>query len=302
MKIINGKKIADQVLETLEQKIRSLELKPGLAIIQIGFDKPTEIYIQKKIQDAKQVGIKTEVHSFKKTSINELQKLCTILNKRRDIHGYFIQLPFSLDKNKFDIFRKITIQKDVDGLNPLSLGLLFQKNKRKHFVPATVKAIELCLKHVVVYSDDKYSDEELNEEFVTKELKDFLKGKNITIINDSIIVGRPLAALLLNYNSSISICHKYTANLTEYTKKSDIIITATGHPHLIKADMIKPNSILIDVGISYTNRSIKGDIDFNSLKDMDGWITPVPGGVGPITRAMLLQNTFNAYLNQIEKH
>ena len=252
-----------------------------LDIIWIGDNPESEIYVKHKKKAAESVGISVEIHKFPETAkTEEIMLLQKELNQDDIVTGYFIQLPIpeQIDKNR--LFRKIDPVKDVDGLNPLNLGLLWQRQEA--LAPATAAGIMRMIKKDVVVD---------------------LMGKNVVIVNDSIIVGRPLAALLLKDGATVSICTKHTENLQEYTRVADILITATGVVGLIKGDMIKEGVVLIDVGTRRCTHvrdgksvcKICGDVEFDSCLEKASFITPVPGGVGPVTVAMLLANVCSAY-------
>lgn len=273
--IFNGKNFSQNILDN--------EVKPfadgknlRLDIIWIGNSAESEVYVRHKEKAAQEVGIIVNVHRFPETaSTDEILSLQEDLNKNTEVTGYFFQLPIPRQIDKARIFQNINPEKDVDGLNPLNLGLLCQS--QSSFVPATAAAVMRILKEAALVD---------------------LEGKNIVIINDSIIVGRPLAALLLNEKSTVSVCTKYTGDLNLYTRDADIIITAVGKPGLITAEMIKNGAVLIDVGTRqkiFTENDeetikIFGDIDFESCSEKAAFITPVPGGVGPATAACLLMN------------
>lgn len=301
MKIIPGSQIAQRKLDNLKQRIEVLETKPKLGIVQVGFDKPTEIYVSHKINDAKAIGIDCEHFVFDQISFDEIQNLIKNLNYRNDIHGYIIQLPISIDGDLKKLVSSIIPSKDIDGMNPKNLGLVWQSSSDFHFVPATVLGVLECLLYTAIYDDAKYSSEETDREYANKQLSNYLQGKDIVIINDSIIVGRPLAGVLLNQKASVSICNKYTKNLTAYLEKADIVVSATGVAELIHSEQVKNNAVLIDVGISRTQQGLKGDFKFESFFDTDCWITPVPNGVGPLTRVMLLENLYTAFIHQVGK-
>lgn len=272
MKLIAGKQIAQGILDSIKNEIQSLSGKPKLAVIQVGNDSGSNLYVSRKLHDAQYVGIGTEHLHFDDITFDEIQKLIYELNDRNDVHGFFIQLPFPVKGHIYELFNLIHPHKDIDGLNALNLGRIWQ-NDAEAFKPATVLAVMECLKNTGID----------------------LEGKNVLIINHSVIVGKPLAGYLIGLNATVTIAHKHTQNLKELCLHSDVIVSATGRRALITSDMVKDGAILIDVGINKTEQGVFGDFDFQSFNDRDVWITPVPDGVGPLTRAMLLQNTLKAY-------
>lgn len=298
MNLINGKDIATAILSKLKSRIAILEKKPKLGIIQIGNDTATQIYVDHKVKDAEKIGIETEVMHEEEIMFHDILKAVQEFNQRKDIHGYIIQLPIDLDGDLKSLLVNIDTLKDVDGMNPSNLGLIWQNVEKGVFLPATVLGIKECLKHVAIYSDDKFTIDELTDEIIEDEYRNFMRGKNVVIINHSIIVGRPLAGLMLNSDATVTICHKETENLTKHTRNADILISATGRKDIITVDMIKEGAVVIDVGIIREGKKVFGDVDFENVKNKVSWITPVPGGIGPLTRAMLLKNVYDAFIIQ----
>lgn len=279
MKLINGKKIAKDILSNLSSEIKFLSVKPRLVIIQVGNDDASNLYVSRKIEDAAKVGIETSLEYFRMSSYQQIRDLVTRLNHDPLVHGYFIQLPFPLEENAYDLFNMIDPIKDVDGLNAQNLGRIWQGNDEA-FYPATVLAVIECLKYVAGEMGEKFDD--------------YLQSKNIVIINHSVIVGKPLAGYFIAKNATVTVAHKYTSNLSALTQKADIVISATGKKGLIDNTMVKDDAVLIDVGISRTEEGVFGDIAADTFVDTNVWLTPVPEGVGPLTRAFLLVNTLKA--------
>lgn len=291
MQYIDGRAIANSILEQISHEIKTAGYTPKLGIIKVGSDEATDIYVKNKVNDATKVGIQTEVFGFEDIDIQELEKLICVLNNRVDISGYIIQLPLKIRGDLKKILQIIDPIKDVDGLNPLSLGAVWQDREDIGYVPATVLGVVEAIKYV--------GQKELGGDMEgTDALIKYLKGKNVVIINDSLIVGRPLAAILLNYRSTVTICHKFTNDIAKYTSTADILISATGRVGMINAELIKKNAVVIDVGIKRVGSGIKGDVDEISVKSKASWLTPVPNGIGPLTRAMLLRNILDAYKRQ----
>ena len=274
--IIDGRKIADEILNNIKKGVVESAQKPKLAIILIGNDEASLIYVRNKQKAAEKAGIITELHHFDdKVSQEEVIKLIDNCNRDSAVNGIIVQLPIPEHLNTNEIINRISPQKDVDGFHPYNTGLL-QNNEEPYFIAATPLGIMTMIKN---FCPD-------------------LSGKNVVLIGASLIVGRPLATLMLNKECTVTVTHIHTKNIKELTAKADILVAACGVAKLVKKDWIKDGAILIDVGINRENGKLCGDIDFDDVKDKAGAITPVPGGVGPMTVAMLLQNTYHAYLLQ----
>lgn len=274
--LINGKQTAADIEEKLKQTIADFPSAPQLAIILVGNDEPSLIYVRNKQKAAAKIGLLSQLyHLDENTSETELLKIIQQLNEDNTVNGIIVQLPLPKHLNTNRIINAISPLKDVDGFHPYNTGLL-QNNEKPYFIAATPLGIMKLIKTIVSE----------------------LTGKNVVLIGASLIVGRPLATLLLNQNCTVTITHAQTQNIKELTSKADILVAACGVAKLVKADWIKENSILIDVGINRDNGKLCGDIDFDDVKNKALAITPVPGGVGPMTIAMLLSNTVDAYLLQ----
>lgn len=274
--LINGKQTASDIEEKLKQTIADFPSAPQLAIILVGNDEPSLIYVRNKQKAAAKIGLLSHLyHLDENISETELLKIIQQLNEDGSVNGIIVQLPLPKHLNTNRIINAISPLKDVDGFHPYNTGLL-QNNEQPYFVAATPLGIMKLIKTIVPE----------------------LTGKNVVLIGASLIVGRPLATLLLNQNCTVTITHAQTQNIKELTSKADILVAACGVAKLVKADWIKENSILIDVGINRDNGKLCGDIDFDDVKNKALAITPVPGGVGPMTIAMLLSNTVDAYLLQ----
>lgn len=274
--IIDGKQIAADIREKLKQRISRLPVAPQLAIVLVGNDEPSLIYVRNKQKAAAQIGLQSQLyHMDEDTSEEELLNVIAKLNADKQINGIIVQLPLPKQLNTNRIINAISPLKDVDGFHPYNTGML-QNNEQPYFIAATPLGVMKLIKSV-------------NQN---------LSGKNVVLIGASLIVGRPLATLLLNQECTVSITHAQTKNIKELTTKADILVAACGVAKLVKADWIKENAILIDVGINRDSGKLCGDIDFEDVKEKAGAITPVPGGVGPMTIAMLLSNTVDAYLLQ----
>ena len=278
--IIDGMLIAEHIKEELKGEITDFLRSPELAIVMVGNDYASDIYVRNKQKAAAKIGIISHFHHLDEDiSEEELLKIIAQLNEDEDVNGIIVQLPLPEHLDTHHIINAISPLKDVDGFHPLNTGKL-QNNEKPYFIAATPLGIMKLLETVC----------------------DNLSGKNVVIIGASLIVGRPLATLLLNQGCTVSVTHSKTQNVAEYTKKADIVIAACGVANLVKSDWIKEGAILIDVGINrLENGKVCGDIDFADVKEKASAITPVPGGVGPMTIAMLLYNTVEAYKLQNEK-
>jgi methylenetetrahydrofolate dehydrogenase (NADP+)/methenyltetrahydrofolate cyclohydrolase len=282
--IIDGKGIANDILSDLKDKIKK-DRESGLAeaklsIFLVGNNIASRIYVENKIRAASSVGINTELIEFD-DDVPEKVLLSAIDNKNQDkaVSGIIVQLPLPKQIDKSKVIFAISPKKDVDGFHPLNLGLLYSPFDHM-FVPCTAMG---CLKLINSCVDD-------------------LTGKNVVVIGRSNIVGRPLAALLLKEHCSVMICHSYTNNLKEITSRADIVISAIGKAKFLTKEYFNTHCLVIDVGINRTSKDKKvelvGDVDFDDVVNHVSYITPVPGGVGPMTVAYLLVNTYTACVNQ----
>lgn len=270
--ILDGKKVSNQIYTELKNKIDNEKIKAKLAVIHIGDDEPSKIYIRNKNKVCKQLGIDFVEYKFESSiTENELISLITKLNKDSSISGILLQNPLPSTIDAKNVFNIINPKKDVDGFNPINIGKLVIGDPL--FIPCTPNGIIKLLEYYNIN----------------------IEGKKVVILGRSNIVGKPLVQCLLNKNATITICHSKTQNLKSETKQADILISAVGKPKFIKQDWIKKDTIIIDVGINRdSNGEICGDIDFDNVKEKASYITPVPGGIGPMTIAMLMQNTIIA--------
>lgn len=272
MKIIDGKEIAKEIRENLKKEITDNNLKPGLAIIMVGNNPASEIYVRNKRKACAEVGIKEELYQFaENTSEEEILNCIIKLNNDESINGIMVQspLPNHLDEDK--IMNYIVPEKDVDGFGISSLGYLASNEEK--FISATPYGIIKLLEHENIS----------------------LAGKNVVIVGRSKIVGRPLALAMLNRDATVTIAHSKTKNLKDITKEADILVVAIGKANFINEDYIKQEAIVIDVGINRVDGKVIGDVDFESCSKKASHITPVPGGVGPMTIAMLLTNVVESF-------
>lgn len=276
--IIDGKNLAKNIRLELTAEVQELKKKgiiPKLAVIMVGEDKASKVYVKNKSKACEEIGIEYEEYILEENiSMESLLELIDKLNNREDVDAILLQspIPKHLDINL--AFQKITPEKDVDGFNPINVGKL--SLNQDCFVS--------CTPYGIIKMLDQYKIE--------------IEGKNAVIIGRSNIVGKPLIQCLLNRNATVTICHSKTKNLKEYTKNADILIVAIGKPKYITEDMVKDNVVIIDVGINRTDNGIVGDVDFESVSKKASYITPVPGGVGPMTVAMLMNNVIKATKNR----
>ena len=275
MEIIDGKKLAKTTRENLRLEVEELKengINPKLAVIMVGNNSASQIYVRNKSRACDEVGIEFEEYLLPTTTEqSELLNLIDKLNKQEDINGILLQspIPHGLDIN--EAFRKISPEKDVDGFHPVNVGKLVLGQDT--FVSCTPYGI---MRMFEAYNID-------------------LEGKNAVVIGRSNIVGKPMSHCLLNKNATVTICHSRTKNLAEITKRADILVAAIGKAEFVKADMVKEGAVVIDVGINRTEEGkLKGDVDFENVSKKASYITPVPGGVGPMTIAMLMNNVVKA--------
>ena len=273
---IDGIEVSNEVKEILKravQKLKSEGLQPCLATILVGNDPASMTYVRNKHKACESVGIKTKDYNLSNTaSQEELDKIIVDLNNDREVHGILVQLPLPRQLNEFTTISRILPIKDVDGLTPQNVGLLSMgKSILKACTPSGIMEMFYYYK--------------IN-----------LEGKNIVMINRSNLIGKPLYNLLLQNNATVITCHSKTKNLKEYCQNADIVITAVGDRAKFKltSDMIKQGAIVIDVAISRHDGKLVGDTDYDDIIQRASWATPVPGGVGPMTVAMLLKNTVTA--------
>ena len=275
--ILDGKEVSriyrEKIKEEVEQYLKRGFRKPSLAVVLVGNDPASWVYVSNKRKACQKVGIESLFyHLAEETPQEELLKLVRELNENPEVDGILVQLPLPKHINPQKVIETIRPDKDVDGFHPENMGKLVA-NLESGFIPCTPLGIKLLLEH---YGID-------------------VKGKDVTVVGAGYIVGKPLSVLLLNMNATVTTCHIYTKDLKEHTLKADILVSATGVPHLIKEDMVKEGAVVVDVGISKVGDKIVGDVDFERVKEKAGYITPVPGGVGPMTITALLLNTLKAY-------
>jgi len=282
MKILDGKYTSSVVLQNLKTEIQKYiqqgKRAPRIDILLVGDDYASQMYVNMKEKKALDLGISVNVHNFEKDiNENDLVKLISQLNNDKSVDGIMVQLPMPEHINESEILESILPSKDVDGLTSTNLGKLF-KNDSSAIAPATAKGVIKLL--------DKYNIQ--------------IEGKNAVVVGRGDISGLPIAAMLQNRNATITICHSHTQNLKDICKDADILVSSIGRPEYINSEYVKKGIVVIDVG---TNRNsegkLVGDVDFNSVKDIAGYITPVPGGVGPMTIACLFDNLIEMYKRNV---
>lgn len=275
MKKIDGKKLRDEIVEELKKEVKHYMIKPCLAVIQIGDDPASNTYIKSKEKACNEIGMYFKHIKFTEET-KEIEVINKILELNNDeyVHGILLQLPIPEKFNPDKLINYIARNKDVDGLTDINLGKLY--NNKPCLISCTPQGIMKLLEN---YNVD-------------------LEGKNVTIVGRSNLVGKPLIGLMLNKNATVTICHSKTENLSKHTKNADILVVAVGKKHFIKESMVKEGAVVIDVGINKEDNKLYGDVDFEKVKEKASLITPVPGGVGPMTVAMLMKNVVATYQKQ----
>ncbi len=270
--LLDGKMISEEIKKRVADEVTSLKDELTLAIILVGQDPASEIYVSSKTKACAKAHIKTKDYFLgDHTTEKELLEIIHELNKDDSITSILVQMPLPSHISEDNIVNSINPLKDVDGLNIINQGKLL--NNTDCLVPATPKGILSLLKRYFIE----------------------ISGKNAVVIGRSKLVGKPIALLLLNNNATVTICHSKTENLKDITRKADIVIVAIGKPKFLTGDMVKRDATIIDVGINRIQGKIVGDVDFESVQEIASYITPVPGGVGPMTIASLLENVVKCY-------
>ena len=270
--IIDGKAVAARVRERVAREVRALDVKPGLATILVGDDPASAVYVRMKREDSAEVGIESFHHEpGAAVTADQLAALIRSLNEDDRVHGILLQLPLPNHLDQDEFISLIEPRKDVDGLTATNAGLLMQGRP---------EAVAPCTPAGVM-------------ELLASERVE-LKGARAVVIGRSILVGKPLGQLLLAANATVTHCHSRTRDLAAVCREADVLVAAVGSARLVTAEMVRPGAAVIDVGTNRTDDGLVGDVDFEAVRERAGAITPVPGGVGPMTRAMLLVNTVKA--------
>ena len=272
--ILDGKVMSNAIKAEIAEKVAALKeqgVTPGLAVILVGEDPASQIYVRNKAIGCQQTGIHSETITMPAdTTQEQLEAEIRRLNADPAIHGILVQLPLPSHLNEAEALAVILPEKDVDGFHIMNAGSLL--NGLEGVVPCTPRgALEMIRRTGID-----------------------LNGKEAVVVGRSNIVGKPMAILLMQENCTVTICHSRTHDLAEHTRRADVLVAAVGRPRMITADMVKPGAVVIDVGINRVDGKVVGDVDYEGVKEVASWITPVPGGVGRMTIAMLLANTLQA--------
>ncbi|MGH7806483.1 MAG: bifunctional methylenetetrahydrofolate dehydrogenase/methenyltetrahydrofolate cyclohydrolase FolD [Thermodesulfobacteriota bacterium] len=274
--IIDGKEVAQHIRKEVSEEVRKLKeetgIVPGLAAVLVGSNPASEIYVRNKRKACGEAGIYSEEYKLpEETTESDLLSLIKELNEDKKIHGILVQLPLPKHINEAKILRAVSPLKDIDGFHPENVGYLVEGNPR--FIP--------CTPHGIIKLLDYYKIE--------------MQGKEAVVVGRSNIVGKPVSLLLLHRHATVTICHSRTKPLEDVTRRADILVAAIGRANFITGDMVKEGVVVIDVGINRNpDGKLTGDVDFEKVKEKASYITPVPGGVGPMTIAMLLWNTWSS--------
>ncbi|UHA72882.1 bifunctional methylenetetrahydrofolate dehydrogenase/methenyltetrahydrofolate cyclohydrolase FolD [Paenibacillus sp. 481] len=273
--LLNGKQLSETIREEITQEtegLKQLGVQPGLAVVLVGADPASQVYVNSKHKTCNALGFYSEVHRLDaETSQAELLQLIDQLNQDKAIHGILVQLPLPKHIDEKAVIDRIAVEKDVDGFHPISVGnLVIGDDSLLPCTPAGV--IELMKRNGIE-----------------------IAGKHAVVIGRSNIVGKPVSLLLQREHATVTMCHSRTSNMKELAKLADILVVAIGKPNFVDRSFVKPGAVVVDVGINrLENGKLAGDVNFDDVKDICSWITPVPGGVGPMTITMLMLNTLKA--------
>jgi 5,10-methylene-tetrahydrofolate dehydrogenase/methenyl tetrahydrofolate cyclohydrolase len=288
-KIIDGAAIAaeirSQIADEVAQMVREHGVRPGLATVLVGENPASQTYVRMKQRACEEVGIQSFGHKLpEEATQEEVEELIRQLSADPAVHGILVQLPLPRHLNEDAILGTVALEKDVDGFHPVNIGRLAMKNREPLFIPCTPHGVIVLLERAGVQ----------------------FEGARAVVLGRSNIVGLPVSLLLLHRNATVTICHSRTQNLPEVTRQADILVAAVGRPQMVRGDWVKPGAVVIDVGVNRVEDPtakrgyrLVGDVAFDEVKEVAAAITPVPGGVGPMTIAMLLQNTLNAARRQV---
>lgn len=272
--VIDGKALAQSISAGIKERAEALRVRgviPKLSVILVGDDPASKVYVSLKSKRAAELGVAVETHAFGADFDEErLVELIDSLNRDRSVHGILVQLPLPEHMDSVRILARVSPSKDVDGFHSQNAGALL--TGRNGFMACTPKGIVALVKSTGAP----------------------IEGKRCVVVGRSNIVGKPAAVLMLRENATVTLCHSYTKDLGSITREADILICAVGHANLVTADMVKPGAVVIDVGQSRVENTWRGDVDFESVLEKASFITPVPGGVGPMTIIMLMDNTVEA--------
>lgn len=277
--LLSGKEVAAAMFKELKPKVKSLD--PKLVIVQVGDDPASTSYIRQKLKSCETVGMRHEhMHLSEKMTLEELMALIEKLNGDADVTGFIVQLPLPahLQSHVPQVIKAIDPKKDVDGFGAYNLGKMFLAAEFEHLTPATPTGVIEMLRYYKIE----------------------VEGKHAVVLGRSNHVGKPLAMMLLNRGATVTVCHSKTNDLSSFTKQADILCAAVGKPKMITKDMVKKGAVIIDIGITSVDGKLVGDVDFESVKEVASAISPVPGGVGPLTVASLIRNCVKAKERQLE--
>lgn len=272
--IIDGKVVAEAVkarARAIVERVKAAGVAPGLAVVLIGDDPASQSYVSMKERDCAEVGIRSvDFRRPADTTQEELDEIISACNDDPSIHGILVQFPLPGHLDEEEALSRISADKDADGLHPENMGKLLRG----------IRAARACTPWGVMAMLDHYGIDPA--------------GKEAVVIGRSSIVGKPMALMLLERNATVTMCHSRTADLPAVCRRADILVAAVGRPKMVTAEYVKPGAVVIDIGINRTDAGLVGDVDFEAVEPLASWITPVPGGVGPMTRAMLVHNTAEA--------
>lgn len=280
MTIMDGKKVARNWKQNMREMLRICKTQPCLAVISVGEDPASQVYIRNKKKACEEVGLRfRDCHFPANVTPEELNKIILHLNEDETVNGIILQLPLPDHLREYEnhLLERIAPSKDVDGLTSLNQGWLTKDDYGLGFTPCTPFGICILLGEYGMHN---------------------LSGKHVVIVGRSKLVGKPLVQMMLQRNATVTVCHSQTADLASFTRQADVLIVAVGKPKLITADMVKPGVVVVDVGINRVDGKLCGDVDFDSVKEVASLISPVPGGVGAMTVAALIQNTIHATIQQ----
>jgi len=275
--IIDGQPIADRMRAAVAEEARQFTARyghpPGLGVVLVGDNPASAQYVRMKRKACETAGIASYAHLLPADATQEaVEAAVSALNDDPRVHGILVQLPLPGQIDEQRILQLVSLDKDVDGFHPINIGLLGMKGREPLFTPATPTGCMVLLKEIGVP----------------------LEGANAVVVGRSNIVGLPVALMLMKANATVTVCHSRTRNLPEVTREAEILCVGAGRPGLITADMVRPGAVVLDFGTNWTERGLVGDVDFEAVKEVAGAITPVPGGIGPVTTAVLLRNTLEA--------
>ncbi len=272
VKLLDGRALADKIKHRLSKQAESFPLKPGVAYLAFGEDPASVKYISAVQKACREVGFFFQMEKFPiDISPGEFLRRLEEFNRHQEIHGILIQAPFPPQLNPQEVCKKISPQKDLDGIHPLNQGFLY--SDAPVFIPCTAKAVLYLLKE--------------------HDIK--MAGRFVVIIGRSLAVGKPLAHLFLHENATVTVCHRKTVEIKRMTRMADILVVSAGSPRLVERDWVSSGAAVIDVGIHAADGKLVGDVDASSVSETASWLSPVPGGVGPVTTACLLENAFQAF-------